>query len=730
MQGTALAIVIGVVAARPAAAAPSIELGSNPTAARTTEYSETATTAPPPEDIETVTVEGSRQRSRLPIESGSQISLQEFELEAADLGQILNRQQGIIVRRTGGLGSAARVSLNGLSGNQVRFFLDGVPLELAGLAVGVANVPTGLIDDVIVYRGVVPARLGADALGGAIELRSDGDIVTAEVDATYLVGSFGTHRVSASASVPVADGGLFVRAAAFFDVSDNDFSSVQTLIEPVSGAVTQESVRRFHDGYLSYGGSIEAGWFDNPHVGSLSLRVFATGATKELQQGPSGFSALAVGEAERSGQSLGAALRFDVPIGNVARFFGTVGYTRITGDVVDVSTCIYSWLGDCGPALREVPGELGPPTDATQISDNIYLRTSAELTVADGHVVRLSVAPTFAFVNGEQRVELPGDAIDPNEAERSLTTVVVGLEYELTAFGDDLETSLFAKYYGQDGRTDVIDGGQLVGTDELGTNNYGAGLVARYRLAGPLDIEASYEFAYRLPTLAEYFGTPGLVEPNTRLVPESGHNANVGLRLRPWAGRLGTLRGELNGFLRSVSNLIRLESRSILFRWSNVSSVRNAGVEVASGWVSPGRYLSLSGSLTYLDARNVSSSGTDALAEGDRIPNQPYLFGSVTARGRLAKLFQSNDSVELSWTSRFVNSFSLAWESLGREDSVPRLDTQTESSVTLGYRFDAFGERVAASIDVQNVFDAELFDFFGIPRPGRAVFARLLVQVF
>jgi hypothetical protein len=70
------------------------------------------------------------------------------------------------VRRDGGLGSIARFPLNRLYDNQERFFLDAVPLEIAGYPFGFANVPVNVIKRVEVFRGVVPIRFGADALGG------------------------------------------------------------------------------------------------------------------------------------------------------------------------------------------------------------------------------------------------------------------------------------------------------------------------------------------------------------------------------------------------------------------------------------------------------------------------------------------------------------------------------------------------------------------------------------
>jgi outer membrane receptor for Fe3+-dicitrate len=78
-----------------------------------------------------------RSRSRAELLRRSALAVTVVELDetrrgAADLGEALARVEGVAVRRSGGLGSDQRFSLAGLEGEQVRFSLDGVPLDLAG----------------------------------------------------------------------------------------------------------------------------------------------------------------------------------------------------------------------------------------------------------------------------------------------------------------------------------------------------------------------------------------------------------------------------------------------------------------------------------------------------------------------------------------------------------------------------------------------------------------------
>lgn len=115
-----------------------------------------------------------------------------------NLTDIVNRTTGIKVREEGGVGSDFDLSINGLSGNSVRYFIDGVPLDSKGSNVTLANLPVNLIDRVEIYKGVVPASLGTDALGGAVNI-----ITKAEkenfLDASYSIGSFHTHSADLNA---------------------------------------------------------------------------------------------------------------------------------------------------------------------------------------------------------------------------------------------------------------------------------------------------------------------------------------------------------------------------------------------------------------------------------------------------------------------------------------------------------------------------------------------------
>ena len=76
-----------------------------------------------------------------------------------NLNTLVNRSTGVKVREEGGVGSDFELSVNGLSGNSVRYFIDGVPMSAKGRGISLANLPVNIIDRVEIYKGVVPSHL-------------------------------------------------------------------------------------------------------------------------------------------------------------------------------------------------------------------------------------------------------------------------------------------------------------------------------------------------------------------------------------------------------------------------------------------------------------------------------------------------------------------------------------------------------------------------------------------
>ena len=264
------------------------------------------------ERVTDVTVRGASvaQRLRESAEAVTVIETEQARRESADLGEVVARTQGVSMRRTGGLGSASQFSLNGFTGEQVRFFLDGVPLELMGFGGRMASVPVNLLDRVEIYKGVVPVRFGADALGGAVNLVSLDDPRGARAWASGEIGSFGTYRVTLAGRLVHRPTGLYLAADGFLDHADNDYP-VDVEVPDDRGRLSAARVTRFHDAYDAYGGGLEVGVVDRPWARKLVLRAFGNRYDKELQNNV--VMSVPYGEAKYWEAARGATLRYELP---------------------------------------------------------------------------------------------------------------------------------------------------------------------------------------------------------------------------------------------------------------------------------------------------------------------------------------------------------------------------------------------------------------------------------
>lgn len=684
-----------------------------------------------------IVVRGSPTEAQRLVQSAEAVTVldtRRAKQRSSDLGEIMARTQGVSVRRSGGLGSGERFSLNGLEGAQIRFFLDGVPLELAGYPFGIANVPVNLVERIEIYRGVVPIRFGSDALGGAVHLVTDPHYDT-HLSASYQVGSFGTRRATAAGRYRHEPSGFIAGASVFLDVARNDY-----LVDVEVGTRNPQptTVRRFHDGYLAYGGSAEVGFLDRPWARRLLLRGFASTFDKELQHNIP--MTVPYGEVEYGETVAGATLRYEQPLLENIELDLLATYTHRIIDYLDTSEWVYHWRGRTPRAERgtKPTGEVdGNAHDQTQWQNTALARATVTWRISPEHAARLSVAPTFTKRTGVERILWLEGKRDPLSARRETFALVSGLELESNAFpmpgapaGDDrdaarddrLQNVLFLKtYLMKSSSEEELRGGVFrpLARDVL---RAGVGDGLRVRLTEWLQLKASYELATRLPSPNELFGDGVLVKPNLHLEPEASHNANLGPRLDLRRTAIGDLTADINGFLRESDRLIALlgNDRLHAFQYQNVNGARALGVEGQLGWASPGRRVSLDGSVTLQDVRNTSSEGAYGMFEGDRLPNRPWLFASFEARARIPRVLVARDDLEPFYLGRYVHEFYRGWESSGDKATKQLVPSQLSHGAGVTYSLRTDVGRVSTTLEVQNLTDARLFDLYGAQRPGRA----------
>jgi vitamin B12 transporter len=681
--------------------------------------------APQPEQpkFTEVTIAGRRteaMRLQQSAEAVNVVDTRKAKEATADMGEVLARTQGVSVRRDGGLGSNTRFSLNGMYDEQVRFFLDGLPLDIAGFPLGVANVPVNLVERVEVYRGVVPVRFGADALGGAVNMVTD-QTFAPRLAASYQLGSFGTHRITLDGRYQHAPTGFVASASGYYDYTKNNYE-IDVEIPDARGQPHPERVRRFHDAYRAYGGTLELGIVDKPWAKRLLVRGTISGYDKELQHNL--VMRVPYGEVTYGEQVAGTSARYEVLPHKDVKVEAVASYALRTIDYVDKGKWVYNWRGE---RVRERPvaGEIESRAhDQTVWQHSVFARASAAWEIAPAHQVRFSITPAYTTRTGDERIQANPDARDPLTARRDLFTLVSGLEYELT-LGERLSNIFFVKDYYYSAQSEERLPGEIYRERNSKRHSQGIGDSLRLRITPWLYAKASYEFATRLPTPYEVFGNGLLVMANLELEPEVSHNGNFGPRIELTRTPIGAITVDLNGFVRSSEKLIVLLGSDRFFTYQNVYSALGLGLESALSWASPGRWVTADGMLTWQDQRNRSDQGTFSDFDGDRIPNRPYIFGSWGLRGRIPNLPGSSDTLEPFYHGRYVHSFFRGWESQGLRQFKQTVDSQVTHSVGLSWILTRDYGRLTTTVEIDNLTDAKVFDNFGVQRPGRAYYLKL-----
>ncbi len=669
---------------------------------------------------EVIEVRGKSEGRRL-VESAravTVIELDEARQRTADLGEVLSRAQGIQVRRSGGLGSAARFSLNGLYDEQIRFFIDGVPLEYAGWTAGIANVPVDLVDRVDVHRGVVPIALAADALGGAVDLVTD-PRWTDRASASYQVGSFGTHRATVFARGRHDDTGLALGLSLFGDQTANDYP-IEVEIPDSAGRLEPATVRRFHDGYRAGGLALEGGLVQRGPIERALFRVHASGYQKDLQH--NAVMTVPYGDVDYGGDTRGAGADLELGLGDW-RGRAVAGVSWLGVDFEDTGRSVYNWRGD---VVRDcaTAGEIeGQPIDERTTELGGFARFTAERPIGESHRLRFAVGPTLSRRGGTDYTDPNPDGRDPIEARNDLLQVVAGVEHQFTAFGGRLENLAFAKGYFMRADAEDVRPGYMFVPFERSSWHAGVGDGLRFQLGEGVHLKASYEWATRLPSVDEMFGDGILVQANLEIDPETSHNLNLATMFDRETA-LGGIGGEINLFGRLADDLILLLGNDRYFTYQNVWRARIVGVEGTAGWLAPGEWASLDASVTLQDVRNASDEGTFGDYEGDWVPNRPWLFGSLGASARRRGLAMRGDELVLFAASRYVHEFFRGWESLGERDSKQVIPSQLTHSLGLTYGVRRRGS-ILTTVEVQNLTDAHVFDSFGVQRPGRALYLKV-----
>ncbi len=641
-----------------------------------------------------------------------------------DLGKMINQSSGVRMRESGGMGSDYSFTLNGFAGKQVKFFLDGIPMDNFGSSLSLTNLSANIAERVEVYKGVLPVNLGADALGGAVNIvtRKDANYL----DASYSISSFNTHRLSVNGAFTDKKSGFTVRANTYYNYSDNNYRVHVPILNLATNEVgPNQWVNRFHDAYQSAGIRIETGVTGKKYADYLLLGIIASENKNDIQNGVTMESVF--GAKTANSNSIIPSIKYKkkdlFTKGLSLNFYGA--YNRSAYHYNDTTARRYNWLGEW---IAKESASSGETTRSQLTNKNREWLANGNLSyqVNKEHSVTLN----YVFTNLTRKTS---DKEDPDnkgyKVPQSLSKHVSGLGWR-TEYGN-WNATLFTKLYHMKGNSyEYVD--QFTDNERLSefTTTYtkpGYGLASTYFILPKLQAKLSFEHTYRLPEGTEMFGDGLFTIRNSDLKPESSNNINAGLSYEKIVSKDHLFAVDANLLLRNSENYIQKELKDPSTQYINLGKVSTLGIEggIKYKWK---EFLHAGANITFQNITDnmeyvvtsgyVGAGKKKNLTYKDRLPNIPYLFGNADLGVKFRNIFIRETDFTIDYMVNYVEEYFLSWPSLGSKSSKSIIPGQLSHTISLGYTLQ--NGRYNINMECSNLTDEKLYDNYLLQKPGRA----------
>lgn len=680
---------------------------------------------PKPSILEEVVVTAKQKVSLLlqpQAEAVSMVSTEHLSVNAANINDALQYSSGIKVRLGGGEGGNNQYMINGLSGNTIRIYWDDIPFEYSGYGKMPVNIPLGFASSVNVYKGVLPVRFGADALGGVIEMKSDNANVNNQI--TYEHASFKTHKASLALSDSIGQKWI-LGMNAFFTSSANNYyvgkgNNTQVFVADELGRKQFIRVRNFHNAFQTYLLRPTLS-FQNNKIKGKAWTSYAS-LKKEIQHNRFDPT-IVVGEAFWTDEkwALGGRLESGPSAGDKFSWLLNYSYTYEKLHLIDTSKKAYNWkaaLIDYRPVGGEILNYAARPFNSIYYIDKYFLNGRLIYTINKNHHWITSSTLT---VNRRRTVD---DFRNISTTPSRYMKIVAGTSLKSKFLKDKLQNIVSLKYYQYTGQIAELDGITAEPLDNAKIDGISAGCseAISLRMSDRSFLKASYEYATRLPDPNEILGNGFFSFPTIKLLPERSHNLNLSLthQVKSWV--LAT-----NFFYRKTRDLIILLGTD--FRnptYENRSNVVTRGIEFAFDF----RLFDVfqtQANITWQDLRyRPDRSDHDFFLYNDQLPNTPYLFANFSLETKKEALFNEEDQAALRYHIHYTHEYFLLWKSQGTTGSKNIIPEQWIHQLNLTYRHQNF----SYAAEAHNLFNSYAYDHFMTQLPGRSFHLKITRQLF
>jgi len=676
------------------------------------------------------------------------IETKDAALRNIQTNELLDRTAGVRVRQNGGLGSAVEYNLNGMSGNSVRIFIDGIPISTYGSSFNLNSIPPALIERIEVYKGVIPIHLSDDALGGAINVVLKKGIRNS-LNASLSYGSFNTFQANYGGMFRNDKSGLTFKTSGFHNSSDNDYKIWGKFARNILPDGTYEYVkaRRFNDAYRSTGLRTEIGFTDIKWADDFFVGFNISDAYNQIQHGVY-MTVPYKGRYTESEAKVGLlnyqkknlfvqGLNFDV----------NAMISERTQFISDTVSYRYNWYGQIVKGLKDEDlrttggAQQGAPT-LNNITRNIKtLRAGLSYEFIDNH--KLFINHVVYDVDRTDEDQLKPIAQRLYATSNTLQKNITSFAYDFKAFDEKLKVNAFVKLYDQKIKqiqpTSEMVNGQAVKVDverTNTTNTTGYGLASSYLLSPSIVVLFSAERALRLPSEGEIFGDPSEnMVSNTGIKPEMSENVNLGLKFGDYKINNHKFSISGNGFIRNVKDKIVRKVDNKINEALQSAPFENLGKVSAIGFEAEVMYtyndkLTFHGNLSHfrsLYKLQFDPNGKTYDHYNQQLPNEPFFIANANVQYQFKNIIQKESRLFLNYAFGFVDSFYTIWQQnvSNKQALLDEAETPQQFIHDLGFTYAFPNKKFVLSFDAKNVFNNQAFDNFAVQKPGRAFYFKI-----
>jgi len=699
--------------------------------------------------IEAISVKGQTENQRRVHEikrSGfnvSVIDMNQYANQTANVNQILRTAPGVTFREDGGLGSNFVFRINGLA---AKIYIDGVPMDDFGSSMSLNNIPVNLVDRIEIYKGVVPAFLGSDALGGAV------NIITKQrnrhfLDFSYSYGSFNTHQSSLVGMYTNPKNKLSIRTNAFYNYSDNNY---KMYTEKEYGVVYEkvvnnkfvpiDEVKRFKDRYYSAMGQVEVGLRDKSWADQFFVGLTYSANNKENQLGATINTVY--GGNWRESTYIMPTISYKKQNFIVDRLYADIyaNYGYDVSRVRDTASFNYEWGGapipnTTGQAPNE-PVHIRYNTNSLlgRLNFNYDFDESRNQSLNLNYNVNTNDRQSYDIILNNNTSGLPSDMVRH----------IVGLAWQSQWLDKRLVNNIAVKYYGLDtykqedqrvfGEYDEVLSGDIVSQSKyFGYQGYS--LASRYRIFKDGGVKFSAERAYNMPSMNALYGDGQNYLANWDIKPERSDNLNGGFYYNTFLNDDHFINFDISGFYRLAQDYINVrvvaDNERDKYQYYNIPGVKLYGgdIELRYGYKDMitaslnGSYDKAIDNQQYTDDTNQQES----ITYGYQIPNRPWTYGNLDLGFAQNDWFEKGSRTQITWNTQYTKWFYLSDSHLGSLASKNYIPTQLVHSLIVSYSWNR--NRYNISGEVRNLLDERAYDNFRLQRPGRAFYMKFRISL-